>query len=79
MAYTIIHRKDKEKLSSMMNEMLSLGGRIMSYIDEMSDDMGERYGDRDGMGMRDGGSRGGSYGDRDLDYPYDMYERRRRR
>lgn len=77
MAYTIIHRKDKEKLSHMMNEMLSLGGRIMTYIDQMEEDMGERsdY----GMGMRDGGRMGMRHHDWDEYDPYDMDERRRRR
>lgn len=85
MAYTIIHRKDKEKLADMMSEMLSIGGRMMSCIEEMEEADG--YGERRSMGMRDGGRYGNRYGDRygmrehgwDGYDPYDMGERRYRR
>ena len=79
MAYTIIHRKDKEKLADMMSEMLTIGGRMMSCIEEMEETDG--FGERRNMGMRDGGRYGNRYGNRDWDGydPYDMGERRYRK
>lgn len=76
MAYTIIRKKDKEKISDMVEDMLHIGGRLMTMVEEMeeSDGFGERMRYRDGMGMRDGGH----YVDRWDGYdPY--MERRRRR
>ncbi|MBR1792109.1 MAG: hypothetical protein IJ764_00505 [Bacteroidales bacterium] len=76
MGYTIIHRKDKEKLSDMVAEMLRIGGRMMSCIEEMSEDedfgesSGGRYGNR--YVLRDGGR----YGNRLDEDPYEMEERR---
>ena len=80
----VIQRKDKEKLADMVSEMLRIGGRVMSCIEEMEQngEMGERrYQMRDGMGMRDGGSygnRGNGYGNRDDYEPVMMYRVRRR-
>lgn len=82
MGYTIIHKKDKEKMSSMIEDILYTAGRLMSCVEEMEEEgFGERrsVGMRDGMGMRDGGRMGmrhGDWGDYD---PYDMGERRRYR
>lgn len=78
MGYMVIHKKDKEKMADMMSEMLRIGGRLMTCIEEMEEDdsYGERryYGSREGMGMRDGGR----YGNR-WDDPNEMWERRGRR
>lgn len=77
MGYTIIRKKDKEKISDMVQEMLRIGGRLMNCIEEMeeSDGYGERMRYRDGMGMRDGGSYRNRWDGYD---PYDMGERRGR-
>ena len=56
MGYTIIHKKDKEKMADMVEDILYTAGRLMSCVEELEDSsmMGERsY--PDGMGMRDGG------------------------
>lgn len=78
----IIRKKDKEKMSSMVEDILYTAGNLMHCVEEMEEtgDMGERMRYRDGMGMRDGGSYGsrGDYGSRDWE-DYDMGERRRRR
>ena len=74
----IIHKKDKQKMSDMVEDILYTAGRLMTCVEDMEemDEMGERrnYGDRYGMGMRDGGR----YGMRDWeDDP--MMERHRYR
>lgn len=82
MSYTIIHKKDKEKMSSMVEDILYTAGRLMSCVEEMeeSDGYGERRMDyRYGMGMRDGGHMGMRRHDWDEYDPYDMGERRRYR
>ena len=87
MGYTIIHKKDKEKMSSMVEDILYTAGRLMSCVEEMeeAEGYGERrnYGMRDGMGMRDGGRYGMRYGMREQGWdeydPNDMGERRGRR
>lgn len=72
MGYMIIQRKDKQKMSGMVSDMLratqflmSTGGELMSCIEEMNEmdergGMGMREGMdmRGGMGMRDGGRYG---------------------
>jgi hypothetical protein len=80
----IIQRKDKQKMSDMVEDILYTAGRLMTCVEDMEemDEMGERrnYSDRYGMGMRDGGRYGmrGGYGMRDWeDDP--MMERRRYR
>lgn len=80
----IIQKKDKQKMSDMVEDILYTAGRLMTCVEDMEemDEMGERrnYGDRYGMGMRDGGRYGnrGGYGMRDWeDDP--MMERRRYR
>ena len=73
----VIHKKDKEKMSSMVEDILYTAGRLMSCVEEMEemDGYGDRYGMRDGMGMRDGGRMGMRH--RDWEDP--MMERRYRR
>lgn len=70
-------------MADMVSEMLSIGGRLMTCIEELEEDgmIGERryYGMRDGMGMRDGGRYGMRHHDREEYDPYDMDERRRYR
>lgn len=78
MSYTIIHRKDKEKMSSMVEDILYTAGRLMNCVEQMEEDeYGERRNYRYGMGMRDGGR----YGNRDWDDEemHEMGERRYRR
>ena len=76
----IINKKDKRKMADMMSEMLTIGGRLMTCIEEMeeSDEYGERgrYGMRDGMGMRDGGRYGNRWDEYDRN---DWVEHRSRR
>lgn len=73
----IIHKKDKKKMAGMVEDILYTAGELMHCVEEMRDEeeYGDRYyGDRYGMGMRDGGR----YGMRDWeDDP--MMERRRYR
>lgn len=93
MGYMIIQRKDKQKMSGMVSDMLratqflmSTGGELMSCIEEMNE-MDERGGMdmRSGMGMRDGGRYGnrggysnrGGYGNRWDEY--DPYDMGERR
>lgn len=76
MGYMIIQKKDKKKMASMCEEILYTAGELMHCIEKMEEEeYGERYGNRDGMGMRDGGSYGNRYGSR-LEDPNDMGERR---
>ena len=94
MGYMIIQKRDKQKMSGMVSDMLratqflmNTGGELMSCIEEMNE-MDERGGMdmRWGMGMRDGGRYGmrggyprGGYGGRwEEPGPYDMGERRGR-
>lgn len=84
MGYMIIQKKDKEKMSSMVEDILYTAGRLMNCVEQMEEDeYGERYGNRGSIGMRDGGRYGNrrSYGNRDWDDEdmYDMGERRYRR
>lgn len=96
MAYVIIQKKDKKKMAGMVEDILYTAGELMHCVEEMRDEeeYGDRYyGDRYGMGMRDGGRYGsrdnygsrGRYGNRcgvdeveDYDHN-DMMERRRYR
>lgn len=79
----IIQKKDKKKMAGMVEDILYTAGELMHCVEEMRDEeeYGDRYyGDRYGMGMRDGGRYGnrGGYGMRDWeDDP--MMERRRYR
>lgn len=80
MGYMIIRKKDKEKMSAMVEDILYTAGELMHCVEQMEESgMGERMRYRDGMGMRDGGSYGsrGDYGSRDWE-DYEMGERRRR-
>lgn len=76
----IIQKKDKKKMSAMVEDILYTAGELMHCVEEMRDEeygdryYGDRYGDRYGMGMRDGGR----YGNRDWDDD-EMNERRRYR
>lgn len=83
MAYVIIQKKDKKKMSAMVEDILYTAGELMHCVEEMrEDEYGDRYyGDRYGMGMRDGGRYGmrGGYGNRDWDDMDEMMERRRYR
>ena len=87
MAYVIIQKKDKKKMAGMVEDILYTAGELMHCVEEMRDEegygeryYGDRYDDRYGMGMRDGGRYGmrGGYGNRDWDDD-PMMERRRRR
>ena len=92
MGYMIIHKKDKEKMSAMVEDILYTAGDLMRCVEELKDEeygdryYGDRYGDRGGYGnrggygMRDGGRYGnrGGYGNRDWD-DEEMNERRRYR
>lgn len=87
MGYLIVQKKDKKKMSAMVEDILYTAGELMHCVEEMRDEgygdryYGDRYyGDRYGMGMRDGGRYGnrGGYGDRDWDDD-EMNERRRYR
>lgn len=78
----IIQKKDKKKMSAMVEDILYTAGELMHCVEEMRDDeygdryYGDRYyGDRYGMGMRDGGR----YGNRDWDDDPMMERRRYRR
>ena len=81
MGYLIVQKKDKKKMSAMVEDILYTAGELMHCVEEMrEDEYGDRYyGDRyygDRYGMRDGGRYG--YGMRDWeDDP--MMERRRYR
>lgn len=86
MSYMIIQKKDKKKMSAMVEDILYTAGELMHCVEEMREDeygdryYGDRYDDRYGMGMRDGGRYGnrGGYGNRDWDDD-EMNERRRYR
>ena len=87
MGYMIIQKRDKQKMSGMVSDMLraanflmNTGGELMSCIEEMNE-----MDERGGMGMRDGGrygmrgqDPGNGYGDRwhPSMPPYYMGERR---
>ena len=77
----IIQKKDKKKMSAMVEDILYTAGELMHCVEEMREDeygdryYGDRYGDRYGMGMRDGGR----YGNRDWDDDPMMERRRYRR
>ena len=75
----IIQKKDKNKMTGMVEDILYTAGELMHCVEEMRDEeeYGDRYyGDRYGMGMRDGGR----YGMRMRDWEDDpMMERRRYR
>ena len=85
MGYMIIHKKDKKKMAGMVEDILYTAGELMHCVEEMREDeeeYGDRYyGDRYGMGMRDGGRYGmrGGYGMRDWDDDPMMERRRYRR
>lgn len=67
MSRTIIITEDKaEKLSGMVGDMLTIGGRMMSCLEELKrgSEMGERIGMREGMPMGERGYNGIVYGDR---------------
>lgn len=67
MSKTIIINEDKaEKLSGMVSDILTIGGRMMSCLEELkrSSEMGERMGMRDNMPMGERGYNGIVYGDR---------------
>lgn len=67
MSRTIIITEDKaEKLSGMVGDMLTIGGRMMSCLEELKrgSEMGERMGMRDNMPMGERGYNGIVYGDR---------------
>lgn len=67
MSRTIIITEDKaEKLSGMVGDMLTIGGRMMSCLEELKrgSEMGERMGMRDNMPMGERGYNGMVYGDR---------------
>ena len=79
MGYMIIQKKDKQKMSSMVEDILYTAGELMHCVEKMEDMdgygeryYGDRYGDRYGM-------RGGRYGNRDWDDDEMMDERRRYR
>ena len=79
MGYMIIQKKDKQKMSSMVEDILYTAGELMHCVEKMEDMdgygeryYGDRYGDRYGM-------RGGRYGNRDWDDDETMGERRRYR
>jgi hypothetical protein len=82
MGYMIIQKKDKQKMSEMVEDILYTAGRLMHCVEEMEemDEYGERrgsgYGNR--YGNRYDGMRGG-YGNRDWDDDEMMGERRRYR
>ena len=79
MGYMIIQKKDKQKMSSMVEDILYTAGELMHCVEKMEDmdDYGERYyGDRYGDRY---GMRGGRYGNRDWDDDEMMGERRRYR
>lgn len=80
MGYTIIQRKDKQKMSGMVEDILYTAGRLMHCVEQMDEDEYNERRYRDGMGMRDGGRYGNRYyGDRWDEYDDErMYERRRR-
>lgn len=67
MGYTIIHRKERDKMSEMVEDILRTAGRLMSYVEELEDPgmVGER-GYRDGMGTRDGGRAGRGWDEGDM-------------
>jgi hypothetical protein len=79
--YMIIHKKDKKKMASMVEDILYTAGELMHCVEEMRDEEGygdRYYGDRnygDRYGMRDGGR----YGNRDWDDDPMMERRRYRR
>lgn len=81
MAYVIIQKKDKKKMTGMVEDILYTAGELMHCVEEMRDEdgYGDRYyGDRyygDRYGMRDGGR----YGNRDWDDDPMMERRRYRR
>lgn len=88
MAYVIIQKKDKNKMAAMVEDILYTAGDLMRCVEDMreeeyGDRYGERggYGNRGGMGMRDGGRYGnrGGYGNREWDDEDEMNERRYRR
>lgn len=67
MSRTIIITEDKaEKLSGMVGDILTIGGRMMSCLEELKrgSEMGERMGMRDNMPMGERGYNGMVYGDR---------------
>lgn len=80
-----ITESKQSELADMCEEMLTIGGRLMSCIREMGEDndrMGERspyYGDRMGMrGRRMGGRYGNRYDEPEPDMPdYDRMGERR--
>ena len=79
MGYLIVQKKDKQKMSSMVEDILYTAGELMHSVEKMEDMdgygeryYGDRYGDRYGM-------RGGRYGNRDWDDDEMMGERRRYR
>jgi hypothetical protein len=76
--YMIIQKKDKKKMAGMVEDILYTAGELMHCVEEMRDEDGYNdryYGDRYGMGMRDGGR----YGNRDWDDDMMMERRRYRR
>jgi len=81
----VITKNKKDKMADLVEDMLYAGGRLMSCLEELSEDdsydmgMRGRYGNR--YGMRDGGRYGmrDRMGMRDDDEDYDMNERRGRR
>lgn len=81
MGYVVIHKKDKKKMASMVEDILYTAGELMHCVEEMRDEEGygdRYYGDRyygDRYGMRDGGR----YGNRDWDDDPMMERRRYRR
>ena len=67
MSRTIIITEDKaEELSGMVGNILTIGGRMMSCLEEVKrgSEMGERIGMRESMPMGERGYTGVVYGDR---------------
>lgn len=81
MGYLIVQKKDKQKMSSMVEDILYTAGELMHCVEKMEDmdEYGERrgsgYGNR--YGNRYDGMRG-SYGNRDWDDDDEMMGERRR-
>ena len=84
MGYMIITKSKKDKMADLVEDMLFAGGRLMSCLEELSEDEGYnmryqgrtsmrdggRYGNRDSYGTRSG------YGNRDDEWEDEMNERR---
>ena len=74
-----ISESKKEKMSELTENILKYGGKLMSCLEEMDEEHGERYGKRESMGGRYGQRMKYRHDDDEMDDDDEMTGERRMR